>query len=54
MLHHLKTAFCNLDSSHVIACHLHLTCTVATSPLALRWMCDSPRTGCERRTTPHV
>jgi len=26
-------------------------CTVATSPLALRWMCDSPRTGCARRTT---
>ena len=27
-------------------------CSVATSPLALRWMCDSPRTGCARRTTP--
>jgi len=26
--------------------------TVATSPLALRWMCDSPRTGCAWRTTP--
>jgi len=25
---------------------------VATSPLALRWMCDSPRMGCARRTTP--
>ena len=25
---------------------------VATSPLALRWLCDSPRTGCARRTTP--
>jgi len=25
--------------------------TVATSPLALRWMCDSPRTECARRTT---
>ena len=23
----------------------------ATSPLALRWICDSPRTGCARRTT---
>ena len=23
---------------------------VATSPLALCWMCDSPRTGCSRRT----
>ena len=25
---------------------------LATSPLALRWMCDSPWTGCVRRTTP--
>jgi len=25
---------------------------VATSPLALRWMCASPRTGCARRITP--
>jgi len=25
---------------------------VATSQLALRWMCNSPRTGCARRTTP--
>ena len=25
---------------------------VATSPLALRWMCDSSRTGCARRITP--
>ena len=25
---------------------------VATSPLALRWMCDSPRTGCAWRITP--
>jgi len=25
---------------------------VATFPLALRRMCDSPRTGCARRTTP--
>ena len=24
---------------------------VATSPVALRWMCDSPWTGCVRRTT---
>ena len=24
--------------------------TVATSPAALRWLCDSPRTGCARRT----
>jgi len=28
-----------------------LISTVATSPVALRWMCDSPRTGCARRTT---
>jgi len=27
---------------------------VVTSPLALRSMCDSPRTECARRTTPHV
>jgi len=26
---------------------------VATSPLVLHWMCDSPRTGCAQRT-PHV
>ena len=25
---------------------------LATSWFALRWMCDSPRTGCARRTTP--
>jgi len=29
-----------------------LNSCVATSPLALRWMCDSPWTGCARRTTP--
>ena len=28
--------------------------SVATSPLALRWMCDSPQTGCAQRTTPHT
>jgi len=27
---------------------------VATSRLALRWMRDSPRTGCARRTTPSI
>jgi len=27
-------------------------CIVATAPLALRSMCDSPRTGCVRRITP--
>jgi len=26
--------------------------SVANSPLTFRWMCDSPRTGCVRRTTP--
>jgi len=26
--------------------------SVATSPMALRWMCDQPRMGCARRTTP--
>jgi len=25
---------------------------VATSPMALRWLCDSPRTGCAWRITP--
>jgi len=25
---------------------------VATSPVVLRWLCDSPRTGCEWRITP--
>jgi len=24
-------------------------CTVATSPVTLHWLCDSPRTGCARR-----
>jgi len=28
--------------------------TVATSPLALRWMCGSPRTECAPRTTPYT
>jgi len=27
---------------------------VATSPVVLRWMCDSPRTGCAWRTTPFI
>jgi len=27
---------------------------VATSPVALRWMCDSPRTGCARRTIIYI
>jgi len=27
---------------------------VATYLVALRWMCDSPRTGCARRTTIHI
>jgi len=26
---------------------------VATSPVVLRWLCDSPRTGCAWRTTPY-
>jgi len=26
-LHNLKLAFCNLESSRLIACHLHLNCT---------------------------
>jgi len=29
-------------------------CIVGTSPLALRWLCDSPRTGCARRTTIYI
>jgi len=28
--------------------------SVATSPLALRWLRDSPRTGCARRTTSNI
>jgi len=28
--------------------------TVATSPVVLRWLYDSPRTGCARRTTPYI
>jgi len=27
-------------------------CTVATSPVVLRWLCDSPRTGCAWRIKP--
>ena len=30
----------------------HCLSSVATSLLALRWMCDSPRTGCSPRITP--
>ena len=29
-------------------------CTVATSPAVLRWLCDSPGTGCAWRTTPYI
>jgi len=28
--------------------------TVATSPVVLRWLCDSPRTGCAWRITPYI
>ena len=28
--------------------------SVATSPVVLRWLCDSPRTGCAWRTTPYI
>ena len=28
------------------------TASVATSPVVLRWLCDSPRTGCAWRITP--
>jgi len=35
-----------------------VTCLIyyidAISPVALRWLCDSPRTGCARRTTIYV
>jgi len=27
---------------------------VATSPVVLRWLCDSPWTGCARRTKIHA
>jgi len=29
-------------------------CTVATFSVALRWLCDSPRTGCARRKTLYM
>jgi len=37
-------------------CHNFWTrnASVATILLALRWMCDSPRTGCARRTTIYI
>jgi len=34
--------------------YCHRVCTVATSPLALRSLCDSPRTGCARRITIYI
>jgi len=33
-------------------CILPPQSVVATSPVALRWLCDSPRTGCGWRLTP--
>jgi len=33
---------------------LGLKDTVATSPVVLRWLHDSPRTGCARRTRIYV
>jgi len=44
---HLSRPACNLFQG----CITMLSDSVATSPLALRWMCGSPRTGCVRRTT---
>ena len=35
-------------------CPQIITGIVATSPVALRWLCDSPRTGCAWRTTPYI
>jgi len=32
----------------------HCFATVATSPVVLRWLCDSPRTGCAWRITPYI
>ena len=32
----------------------HKPCGVATSPVVLRWLCDSPRTWCVWRTTPYI
>ena len=32
----------------------YLKCIVANSPVALRWMCDPPRTGCARKTTKYI
>ena len=48
------TAICLIrDHIHMWLYHLrpHLLETIATSPVTLRWMCDSPRTECARRTT---
>jgi len=35
----------------LISCFVEFSC-VATSPVALRWLCDSPQTGCAWRITP--
>jgi len=44
-----RSSICGIvDFSYISTFHE----TVATSRLALRWMYDSPRTGCARRTTP--
>ena len=46
--------FANM-SFFIMQNHQHIaTDIVATSPAALRWLCDSPRTGCAWRTTPYI
>ena len=35
-------------------CDVTETQSVTTSPVVLRWLCDSPQMGCARRTTPYV
>ena len=40
---------CSENSTHSIQMEI---INFATSPLALRWICNSPRTGCARRITP--
>jgi len=46
------SALGNATASPASPCRTLMRTSVATSPVALRWLCDSPRTGCAWRITP--
>jgi len=50
--HRLRLALTHSCLAHNSITWWRRNCVAATSRLALRWMCDSPRTGCARRTPP--